>query len=232
MPSRREVLINLSGGPVPLRNIIDNNGGDTNVGLCEFTYATGWYNVSEALGNNKFSFRPSSTGASTVITVPDGYYNVDTLSDVIAVVPSFSSAINTATGRVVLTPADPNHQLDLQNMASLWGFSTADWLGPATTYTADTTPKFFTKRNLLVTLDQINTTDNHLNGRQSTLLRHIPTTGEAYGETRTVHFRNVEYCRLCGGYINELTLRVLDDNDTDISALCKPFSATLEVIKG
>jgi hypothetical protein len=105
-------------------------------------------------------------------------------------------------------------------------------LGPAATYTADTTPKFFTKRNLLVTLDQINAADNHLNGRQSTLLRHIPTTGEAYGESRTVHFRNIEYCRLRGGDINELTLRVLDDNNTDISALCKPFSATLEVIKG
>jgi hypothetical protein len=231
MPSRREVLINLSGGPVPLRNIIDNNGGDTYVGLCEFTYVTGWYNVSEALGNNKYSFRPSSTGASTVITVPDGYYNVDTLSDVITV-PGFSSAINTATGRVVLTLTDSNYQLNLMNMASLWGFSAAGWMGPAATYTADTSPKFFTKRNLMVTLDQINMTDNHLNGRQSTLLRHIPTSGEAYGESRTVHFRKVEYCRLCGGYINELTLRILDDKDTDISALCQPFSATLEVIKG
>jgi hypothetical protein len=123
MPSRREVLINLSGGPVPLRNIINNNGGDAYVGLCEFTYATGWYNVSEALGNNQFSFRPSSTGASTVATVPDGYYNVDTLSDAIAaVVPGFSSTINTATGRVVLTLADPNYQLNLQAYGESLGF--------------------------------------------------------------------------------------------------------------
>jgi hypothetical protein len=187
MLSRWEVLINLSGDPVPLRNIIDNIDGDTYVGLCELTYVTGWSNVSEALGNNKFSFRPSSAGASTVITVPDGYYNVDTLSDVITV-PGFSSTINTATGRVVFTLSDPNYQLNLMNMAGLWGFSATSWMGPAATYTADTTPKFFTKRNLLVTLDQINTSDNNLNGYQSTLLQHIPTTGEAYGESRTVRF--------------------------------------------
>jgi hypothetical protein len=230
MPSRREVLFNLSGGPVPLRNIIDNNVGDAYVGLCEFTYVTGWYNVSEALGNNKFSYRPSSTDATVTTAVPDGYYNVDTLSDVItAVVPGFSSTINTATGRVILTLADPNYQLNQDILAKLWGFSTASWLGPAATYTADTTPKFFIKRNLLVVLDQINAANNQLNGFQSTLLRHIPTTGEAYGESRTVHFRNVEYCHLRGGIVNELTLRILDDNNTDISNLCAPFSATLEV---
>jgi hypothetical protein len=231
MPSRREVLINLSGDPVPLRNIIDNIDGDTFVGLCEFTYVTGWYNVSEALGNNKFSFRPSSAGASTVITVPDGYYNVDTLSDVITV-PGFSSIMNTATGRVVFTLSDPNYQLNLKNMAGLWGFSTTSWMGPTATYTADTSPKFFTKRNLLVTLDQIITSDNNLNGYQSTLLQHIPTTGEAYSESRTVCYYKVEYCRLRGGYINELTLRILDDENIDTSALCQPFSATIEIIKG
>jgi hypothetical protein len=176
MLSRWEVLINLSGDPVPIRNIIDNIAGDTYVGLCELIYVTGWSNVSEALGNNKFSFRPSSTGSPTVITVPDGYYNVDTLSGVITV-PGFSSTINTATGRVVFTLSDPNYQLNLMNMADLWGFSATSWMGPAVTYTADTTPKFFTKRNLLVALDQINTSDNNLNGYQSTLLQHIPTTG-------------------------------------------------------
>jgi hypothetical protein len=232
MPNRREVLINLSGGPVQLRNIISNNG-DLYVGLCEFTYATGWYNVSADLGNNHFYFRTSSTGTSAMAIVPDGYYNVETLSDAItAVVPGFSSTINTATGRVVLSLADPNYQLNLDVLASLWGFSSTGWLGPAVTYTADTTPKFFTKRNLLVVLDQINAADNQLNGFHSTLLRHIPTTGEAYGESRTVHFRNIEYCHLRGGDINELTLRVLDENNTDISKLCAPFSATLEVVKG
>jgi hypothetical protein len=145
MPSRREVLINLSGYPVPLRNII-NNDGDAYVGLCEFTYVTGWYNVSWKLGNNQFTFRPSSTGAKHGVTVPDGYYNVDTLSDAIAaVVPGFSSTINTATGRVVLTLADQNYQLNLGDMTTLWGFWDADILGPAATYTAPILPRSFSQ---------------------------------------------------------------------------------------
>jgi hypothetical protein len=231
MYGRWEILTNLSGGPVRLRNIIDNIDGDVYVGLCELTYVTGWINVSAALGNNKFSVRPSSSGPSTVITVPDGYYSVDTLNDVItgAPLPGFSATINNATGRITFTLSDPNYQLNLMSMARLWEFNTASWFGPSTTHIGDTTPTFFTKRNLMVSLNQINTSDNDLNGNPSTLLRHVPITGESYGESRTVSFDKVQYRRLAGGMINELTLRILDENNADISALRQPFSATLEI---
>lgn len=69
---------------------------------------------------------------------------------------------------------------------TMWGFTAAAWLDLATTYTADGPPTFFRLRDLLVTLDQIYTADNNLNGRQCELLRHIPITGESYGETQTV----------------------------------------------
>jgi hypothetical protein len=78
-----------------------------------------------------------------------------------------------------------------------------------------------------VTLDQINTTENTLNGRQCALLHHIPITGES----KTINFIKIQFRQLCGGWINELTLRVLDDTNTDISALCKPFSATPRIKK-
>jgi hypothetical protein len=101
------------------------------------------------------------------------------------------------------------------------------WAG--TTYTADAPPTFFPTRNLFVVLDQIYTADNNLNGRPGSLLRHIPITGESYGETRTVSFNKVQFIRLRGDCFNELTLRVLDDTGTDISTLCQPFSATLRI---
>jgi hypothetical protein len=230
MAGRLDVLTNLSGGPVALLNPINNYAKDLYVGLCEFTYTTGWVNISAALGNNQFSVRPSAAGSATTWTVPDGYYSVDTLKEAIQEkLPGFTATLNNATGRVRLTLSDANYQLNLLSTAGMWGFSAAAWLGPATTYTADAPPAFFPKRNLFVVLDQIYTADNNLNGRPGNLLRHIPITGESYGETRTISFNKVQFIRLRGDCFNELTLRVLDDTSTDISALCQPFSATLRI---
>jgi hypothetical protein len=229
---RLDVLTNLDGGPVQIQTPIANPNQDLYVGLCEFTYTTGWVNISAALGNNQFAVRPSAAGTATTWTVPDGYYSVDTLKETIQEkLPGFSVTTNNATGRVRLTLSDANYQLNLMSTASMWGFATPTWLGPATTYTADTSPTFFTKRNLFVTLEEINKTDNTLNGYVCAVLRHIPVTGEMYGEARTISFTNVQYRRLHGESIKELTLRVLDDTKTDISSLCKPFSATLHIKK-
>jgi hypothetical protein len=149
-------LDRFSGGPVKLINPINNTTQELYVGLCEFTYTTGWVNVSEALGNNKFAVRPSAAGASTVWAVPDGYYSVERFEEAIHdKLPGFSATLNNATGRVRFTLSDANYQLNLMSTASLWGFAAATSLGPATTYTADASPTFFPKRNLFVTLDQI-----------------------------------------------------------------------------
>jgi hypothetical protein len=103
------------------------------------------------------------------------------------------------------------------------------WRGTGS-YTGDTQPGFFNKRNLYLCLDQINTTGSILNGRNSTLLRIIPISGESYGVARTVTFEKPQFRRLRGGSIQELTVRILDDSGSDISAYTQPYSVTLEVI--
>jgi hypothetical protein len=98
MAGRLDVLTSLSGSPVRLLNPINNAVQDLHVGLCEFTYTTGWVNISDALGNNKFAVRPSAAAASTTWTVPDGYYSVDTLKELIQErLPGFSATMNNAT---------------------------------------------------------------------------------------------------------------------------------------
>jgi len=222
------VLTDLTGGTVPLEHAIDNMCGQKMVGLREFTY--GWHNISAALGNNVFLVRPTRTCAPTNVTMPDGYYNVDTLEAVVAAaMPGFSARVNHATGRVLLELMDPSYELNLASTATIWGFNGAGGWKAAGTYTGDTAPAFFNKHTLHVHLEQINTTGNVLNGRNSNLLRVIPTSGESYGESRTVTFENPQFRRLRSGSIQELTVRVLDDTAVDISASVRPFSVTLAI---
>ena len=60
-------------------------------------------------------------------------------------------------------------------------------------------------------------------------LRIIPTSGEAYGDARTVTFEKPQFRRLRNGSIQELTVRILDDSGSDISVYCQPFGVTLDV---
>src|SRR6218665_1991211 len=224
-----QVLTGLAGDAVTLEYNIDNVCGHKRVGLREITYVTGWYNISAALGNNIFETRPTSASASTTVIVPDGYYNIDTLEAVVsASIPGFTANRNHATGRVTLTLTDVNYQLDLASTAPIWGFNTSGWLG-AGVYISESVPGFLNKRNLHVHLDQIKTTGSVLNGRQSTLLRIIPTSGESYCESRTLTFEKPQFRRLRGGIIQELTVRILDDSGIDISTFARLFCVTLEV---
>ena len=224
------VLTGLVGDAVTLENDIDNECEHKRIGLREITYVTGWNNIAATLGNNVFSVRPTSTTAPTHFTVLDGYYNVHTLEAVVsASMPGFSVSVNHPTGRVILTLSDESYQLDLASTAAIWGFKgAAKWKG-AGTYTSDDIPGFFNKRNLYVHLNEINTTGSLLNGRNSTLLRIIPTSGESYGESRTVTFERPQFRHLRGGGVQELTVRILDDSGMDISANTQPFCVTLEV---
>jgi len=223
------VLTDLSGNSIALENDIDNSCGHKRIGLCELTYITGWHNISAALDNNVFLVRPTPTGEPTNVTVPDGYYNVDTLEAVVAAaMPGFSARVNHATGRVLFDLMDPLYELNLASTATIWGFSTGGWIA-AGTYTGDMSPAFLNKRNLYVHMDQINTSGSVLNGRNSTLLRIIPTMGESYGELRTVTFEKLQFHRLRGGSIHELTVRVLDGSGCDISESVQPISVTLKV---
>lgn len=223
------VLTGLTGEAVALEDVIDNAGGKKCVGLREVTYVTGWHNISASLGNNTFKVRPSSAGAATTVTVPDGYYNVDTLKGVVAAaIPRFSANINHATGLVTLTLEDASYQLDLAKTAPVWGFNTPGWKG-AGIYIGSSSPTFFSTRNIFINLDQLSSTGSVLNGRNSTLLRVVPTSDESFGETRTINFENPQFRRLRSGCIQELTVRVLDADGSDISTNTQPFSVTLEI---
>ena len=122
--SEFHVLTGLAGGTTTLERNIDNACGKKRVGLREITYVRGWYNISAALGNNVFSTRPTSAGATTNVTVPEGYNNVGTLKAVVSVaMPGFSAKLNCATGKIMLTLKDANYHLDLSSTAPIWGLT-------------------------------------------------------------------------------------------------------------
>jgi hypothetical protein len=225
------VLTGQQGDSVPLEQVIDNCCGVKRVGLREISYTAGWYNVSAALRNNTFRVRATPDSPSTLTTVPDGYYNICSLENVIqAVIPSFSATLNPTNGLVTISLVDVNYQINLASLGPIWGFADpADkWCG-AGSYTADTTPNFLIHRMVFVHLDQINTTGSVINGRNSTLLGIVPISDESFGETRTVTFEKPQYRRLRDGSIQELTVRLLDSCGAIINMHRQPFTVTLEI---
>lgn len=64
-----------------LSSTVDLNGYEVAVGQAFVYYS--WYNISAALGNNQFTFTFPTSGAPlvTIITIPDGAYEIADLND-------------------------------------------------------------------------------------------------------------------------------------------------------
>lgn len=223
------VLTNLTGSPVQLKQALDCSCG---VGLREITYTVGWHNISDALKNNTFVVREGPDARIRDVFVPDGYYNVDVLAGVMEeALPGLAVKNNVATGRVSLVLTNENWQLALGLLGPILGFTpNRGWLSKGT-HIADSCPTFLNHRALFVHLDQLNTSGNILNGHNSTLLRHIPVGGVAFGETRTITYENPPFHRLSNGPIQELTVRILDEHGHSIDMHDLPYSVTLEIIE-
>ena len=89
-----------------------------------------------------------------------------------------------------------------------------------------------------VHLDQINTTENSLNGAPRTLLCLVPVGGvtsiftpSRFGDIFTVRFEHPEFKRLTAGMINELKLTIKDDKGLDLCHLNhgQPISVVVEI---
>ena len=116
---------------------------------------------------------------------------------------------------------------NFMELADIFGGSSGWFFGG--TYACPNAPQFYSQKAICVHLDQINTTQNILQGQKSTLLRIVPTNDTEFGEVITLSFENPQFRRLNNGTIQELSISILDINGKRLDMNNYSCFITLEV---
>ena len=220
-----QTLSNVQEGTIPLSEPIDNRCGDQGVGLRSITYTVGWYNVEPG---KTFSWREVG-GSTNTVPIPPGLYGVERLMEFIEE--------STNTVGITLSVSMKNGLINLEvlftdGLLRLLGLDDGlggQWLG-AGIYTGDRPVHFATSKLLRVHLEQVNTTDNALDGAPSTLLTTVGVRCHAFGDIETVCITHPEFKKLQAGSISELKVVVRDDTGLQVMNHL-PISVTLEIVK-
>ena len=124
----------------------------------------------------------------------------------------------------------------LLNLMGLDDGLNGQWL-EAGTYNGDRLVDFTGTKTLHVHLDQINTSENGLNGASTTLLCLVPAVSSGtsifvtsrFGDINAVRFENPEFNRLQAGTLNELQITVKDDKGRVLDNHGQPISMADEI---
>ena len=201
---------------VSLQQYIDNRDGNKRVGLKQFTYILGWFNVfNQSIQKDKE--RP--------IYIQDGYYSFQQIADLFQSL-DIILFVNEMNGVATLTTKS-----DLRitkNLKDILGFNKRKL--NAGTHNGVKPVDFATHKTVYVHLEQLNSSKNHFNGAPSTILAGVPILNSAFGDVLSIRFENPEYKYLSNGALTELKLSVCDEYDRKIDNHGLPMSAVLEII--
>ena len=218
-----QTLTNVQRGEaVPLLQYIDNCSGTLRVGLRCITYTVGWYNVGagesiswRAFSNND-SHRPPRPHSTTVAPGLYGMKDLINLLEGAANVGSERIAISTnrVNGLLTLTVTDGWEVQITNGLLILLGLDDGrggQWLDSGA-YDGDRPVNFTTTKSLHMHLNQLNTTENTMDGAPSTLLTSIGVGCHAFGDIHTIRVEHPEYKRLECGTVNELKVEIREDS--------------------
>lgn len=217
-------IADITTGPTYLQQPIDNRDGCLRVGLRSITYTVGWFNVTK---NEQVV---SSTGVRSVVR--PGLWTLQQLR--LHLSSSFKDLILTpdeTTGLLQLDvrPAQGNVQFS-EGLLQLLGFEQTHGFFRAGRGVRGQRPVNFSPNRLLfIHLEQLNTTENALNGAPSSLLAVVAVRGWAYGEIKTSVFPNPAFKSLRQGTLSELELTIKDESGNPIDNHSLPVSVELEV---
>ena len=220
-----------SGRAVPLLEPIDNRCGKLQVGLRSITYTVGWYNVEPG---EAFSWRELG-GSTSTVPIPPGLYGVERLQEIIEESTNavdISLLVSKENGLINLTVGGNSEVLFTDGLLRLLGLDDGlggQWLG-AGIYTGDRLVNFAKSKELRLHLEQLNTTDNTMDGAPSTLLTSIGVGCRAFGDIETVRITHPEFKRLQAGSISELKIIVQDDTGLQVTNHL-PVLVTLEIVR-
>lgn len=189
---------------VDLTHCLD--GRNWKIALAEINYSSRWYNISKSLGNNQFSVDRVTR------TIPDGYYNVCSLDEVLKP-HRVSIQLHAPTGylrfitgeKKVVLPSGLSKKLGLHGP-----------LEPprASQFHATQPHHLAIHRELFVHLKELSTTKNIVNGLPSTLLRAVPVGNESCASGRTWTPLNLEYKRLKDSPITHFSIVLGAEGET------------------
>lgn len=218
-----QTITDITAGPTYLQMPVDNRDGSLRVGLRSITYTVGWFNVTKKQV-------VSSKGVAKV--VHPGLWTLQQLRSHLS--STFKDLILTpdeTTGllQIDVRPAQGNVHFS-EGLLQLLGFEQTHGLFKAgRAYSGQRPVNFSPNRLLFIHLEQLNTTDNTLNGAPSSLLAVIAVEGWAYGEIKTSVFHNPAFKSLRQGTLSELELEIKDDHGNRIDNHSLPVSVVLEV---
>lgn len=192
---------------VKIYNGINNQSGDLHVALCEISYSVNWINISKKLNNNRIS----EVGGKTII-IPDGYYNFCTLSKIAFEPLNITAELNDANLFVTLKFPKAATSYDISpNLKTMLGIITVKTVG--NTITGTKPINLGVNKSLYLYLNELNTTENLLNGKPSTLLEIISTERSSYCERETKEYISPRYKQLTKGFFENLNLSIKNEKD-------------------
>ena len=188
--------------PCQLQNYIDNRDSTKMIGLKSITYWVGWYNVT---GKQYLASK------SKRIDLEPGLYNFNDLRQIFSD-ESVILSVNCTNGFVTLE-IPPNKEIELSSgILSLLGLKHGRLT--AGRHTGHKMIDIAKTKELRVFLDQINTTDNFLDGEPSTLLGIVPVSNKPFMKVVSCRFEFPIFKKLINGCITELSVRITDQNNT------------------
>lgn len=197
---------------MPLDPVIDYRDGGFEISLAEILYYNRWVNISEAQGNNKFRYW------TQIYTVRDGYYNVcDLHKQYFAAAPlQLELTLNAATGLVSVQGI--KQPFVVGPLGEALGFrKDLPEVDPQKqkAIIASDLPRLIRYKELFVHLDEgLSTSENKLNGLQSTLLRTISVGGETCnsGVKASETLVKRQWKRLAHGTLSGIKISVRDEH--------------------
>ena len=204
--------------PIILQDYIDNKDNSKKIGLKSFSYTLGWYNLDDA---------DVQIVGELLYKIPDGYYNFNQLLEYLEGV-GITIDVNDTNGiAIVNSSKDIKISGQLKNILGL----PKRRLNAGKVYEGDKPIDLATYKNIYVHLEQLNISDNFLDGKRSTVLAIVPVENKKFGDITTVRFEHPEYKSLSGGTIYELKLSIRDENNKEINNNKLPISCVLEIIE-
>ena len=217
------------GEAVPLQQYIDNREGRLYIGLKAINFAVGWFNIER--GGDVFMEKNwgGGGGSEETLNIPPGLYGFDRLKEVLrGTIPTHTLEVSRLNGFITLTVASGRGVLLSDGLLTLLGLD--DGLGgvwlDAGVYTGDRPVNFATRQMLWVHLEEINASENIVNGALSILLAGIGLGRHAFGDINTVRMECPEYKRLRDGTVGELKVSIRDASGKAISNQDLPIHVT------